>query len=126
MQLILLSLILFSLGAAIELTFEIPDRREQCFSELISQNTECSLEFQVITGGNYDIDVYLFDPDSAQLYSEKRKEYGLFSFTTLRSGEYTFCFSNEFSTVTHKLVYFEFTAGTHHLTQPGLARSTPL
>lgn len=111
MQLILLSLILFSYGNAIELTFELPDRREQCFSELIEQNTECSLEFQVITGGNYDIDVNLFDPDSTQLYSEKRKEYGLFSFTTLRAGEYTFCFNNEFSTVTHKLIYFEFMAG---------------
>ena len=119
MHLILLSLILFSYGEAIELTIELPDRREQCFSEQISQNTECALEFQVIAGGKYDIDVYLFDPDSTELYSEKRKEYGLFTFTTQSTGEYTFCFSNEFSTVTHKLVYFEFTAGEQPIDPAG-------
>ena len=97
--------------SCIELTFELPDRREQCFSEQIESGKNCMLEFQVITGGNFDIDVVLVDPHSNELYSERRKEYGLHSFTTESEGEYTFCFSNEFSTVTHKLVYFEFTAG---------------
>ena len=100
-----------SLLTSIELTFELPDRREQCFSEEIESNKNCMLEFQVITGGNFDIDVVLLDPSSIELYSEQRKEYGLHSFRTRVAGEYTFCFSNEFSTVTHKLVYFEFTAG---------------
>ena len=96
---------------SIELTFELPDRKEQCFSEQIDSQTNCMLEFQVITGGNFDIDVILFDPSSKQLYSEQRKEYGLHAFTAEITGEYTFCFSNEFSTVTHKLIYFEFTSG---------------
>jgi len=34
-------------GAAIELTFELPDNAHECFYEDIKQNTTCTLEFQV-------------------------------------------------------------------------------
>ncbi|GCB64947.1 hypothetical protein scyTo_0007615, partial [Scyliorhinus torazame] len=94
-----------------ELTFELPDNAKQCFYEDIVQGTKCTLEFQVITGGHYDVDCRLEDADGAVLYKEMKKQYDSFTFTAAKNGTYKFCFSNEFSTFTHKTVYFDFQVG---------------
>lgn len=67
--------------------------------------------FQVISGGNYDVDVALFDESGKTLYTVQKKQYDSYSFTTQAGGVYKFCFSNEFSTFSHKVVYFDFQAG---------------
>jgi|SRR6218665_1010359 len=69
------------------------------------------LNIQVITGGNYDVDVELTSPNGPVLYKEVKKQYDSYTWTTDARGEYRFCFSNEFSTFTHKLVYFDFKVG---------------
>jgi len=63
---------------------------------------------QVITGGNYDVDLEIMSPQKRVLYKDTKKQYDSFTWTTDAEGEYQFCFSNEFSTFTHKLVYFDF------------------
>jgi len=65
---------------------------------------------QVIEGGNYDVDVTISSGHTA-LYKEQKKQYDQHTWTTEEDAEYRFCFSNEFSTVTHKVVYFDFQAG---------------
>jgi len=65
---------------------------------------------QVIEGGNYDVDVTVSSSHST-LYQEQKKQYDQYTWTVEHDGEYRFCFSNEFSTVTHKVVYFDFQAG---------------
>ncbi|TRY64811.1 hypothetical protein DNTS_004412 [Danionella cerebrum] len=94
-----------------ELTFELPDNAKQCFHEEIVSGTKCTLEFQVVTGGHYDVDCRLEDPEGMVLYKEMKKQYDSFTFTATRNGTHTFCFSNEFSTFTHKTVYFDFQVG---------------
>jgi len=94
-----------------ELTFELPDNEHQCFHEVIEKGTKCTLEFQVITGGNYDVDMELTAPNGQSLYKDAKKQYDSFTWTTDQTGEYKFCFSNEFSTFTHKVVYFDFQVG---------------
>ena len=82
--------------------------------------------FQVVTGGHYDVDVVLTDPTRKVLYKEIKKQYDrwarfsrdwakLLSFVCFsfnwkaeKTGEYIACFSNEFSTFSHKLVYIDF------------------
>ena len=66
---------------------------------------------QVISGGQYDVDVVLTSPKGKSLYDERKKQYDSHSFTTEEEGEHMFCFSNEFSTFTHKVIYFDFQAG---------------
>lgn len=66
---------------------------------------------QVISGGQYDVDVILTGPSGNTLYDERKKQYDSYTFTPEKEGEYVFCFSNEFSTFTHKVVYFDFQAG---------------
>jgi len=65
---------------------------------------------QVIEGGNYDVDVTI-SAKHTTLYNEQKKQYDQHTWTTDVDAEYRICFSNEFSTVTHKIVYFDFQAG---------------
>ncbi|NXD94652.1 TMED7 protein, partial [Chaetorhynchus papuensis] len=111
---------------ASEITFELPDNAKQCFYEEIAQGTKCTLEFQVITGGHYDVDCRLEDPDGIVLYKEMKKQYDSFTFTASRNGTYKFCFSNEFSTFTHKTVYFDFQVGEDPPLFPSENRATAL
>ena len=88
---------------------------------------------QVVTGGHYDVDVVLTDPTRNVLYKQIKKQYDSHTWTAaktggflksytfsdfqqkdsalilmLNPGEYIACFSNEFSTFSHKLVYIAF------------------
>ncbi|KAG2466558.1 TMED7 protein, partial [Polypterus senegalus] len=110
-QVIWAQLLLLGWARASELTFELPDNAKQCFYEDIIAGTKCTLEFQVVTGGHYDVDCRLDDPDGTVLYKEMKKQYDSFTFTASKNGSYKFCFSNEFSTFTHKTVYFDFQVG---------------
>ena len=72
----------------------------------------CNIEYffvfrQVIYGGNFDVDLIIRAPHDKIIYNEQRKKYDTFEFTAHTTGEYEFCFSNEFSSITHKRVYFE-------------------
>jgi len=103
----------------VELTFELPDSAKECFHEVIEKDTESTLEFQVVTGGHYDVDVELTDPMKNVLYKEVKKQYDTYTWKAERTGEYIACFSNEFSTFSHKLVYIDFQVGDE-LPLPGL------
>merc|ERR1719430_141807 len=95
----------------VELTFELPDNAKECFHEIIEKDTESTLEFQVVTGGHYDVDVILTDPTRNVLYKQIKKQYDSHTWTAAKTGEYIACFSNEFSTFSHKLVYIDFQVG---------------
>nr|XP_023017266.1 transmembrane emp24 domain-containing protein 7 [Leptinotarsa decemlineata] len=94
-----------------ELTFELPDSAKDCFYEEINKNTSCTLEFQVVTGGQYDVDVILEDPKGNILYKQVKMQFDSHTFVAQTSGIYKVCFSNEFSTFSHKLVYMDFQVG---------------
>lgn len=106
---------------SVEMTFELPDAERMCFHETINtdqKGVNCVLEFQVIEGGNYDVDVTLVSPSGASLYTEQKKQFDRYGWTADEVGEYKFCFSNEFSTFTHKMVYFDFQVGEDDALQP--------
>ncbi|XP_060829140.1 transmembrane emp24 domain-containing protein 7-like isoform X1 [Bombus pascuorum] len=95
----------------VELSFELPDNAKQCFYEEIKQNTTAMLEFQVVTGGQYDVDVILEAPNTEIIYKQIKTQFDSHQFTASMSGAYKACFSNEFSTFSHKLVYMDFRVG---------------
>ena len=66
---------------------------------------------QVVAGGNYDVDMELLAPSGRIIYKDSKKQYDSHTWTTDMKGEYKFCFSNEFSTFTHKIVYFDLQIG---------------
>ncbi len=66
---------------------------------------------EVVTGGHYDVDMTLQGPRGEVLYQGIKKQFDTFTWTPSSTGTYTVCFSNEFSTFSHKLVYFDFQVG---------------
>lgn len=80
---------------------------------------------QVVTGGHYDVDVILTDPMRKVLYKQVKKQYDSFTWTAEKTGEYVACFSNEFSTFSHKLVYIDFQVSDRVLVKVILTLSSP-
>ena len=66
---------------------------------------------QVVTGGHYDVDVEVFDPYGKEIFKKIKTQYDSFTWTADVGGEFRACFSNEFSTFSHKLVYVDFQVG---------------
>ncbi len=87
------------------LTFEVPNRDKFCFNEIFDKAKKWTFEYEVIRGGDYDIDIRVKGPGGAILYDKDRSQEGKFNFDA-QIGEYEVCFSNEFSTFEHKVVYF--------------------
>lgn len=103
-----LLLALFSRGVAISMAgfrFDLPDSEEHCFYEEFENSVAMLFEFTVIRGGKFDIDVTATDPDGVLWYEELRLSHDSVAFKAV-NGTYTFCFSNEFSSYTHKVVQF--------------------
>jgi len=90
-----------------ELTFELPDNAKECFHEKLKVGSKYVLEFQVVTGGNYDVDLELKSPSGKFLYKERKRQYDQIEKIVEEDGVYEFCFSNEFSTFTHKVIYID-------------------
>lgn len=91
------------------LIFELPDKENYCFSEEFSGTSvgkRFRFQYKVIRGGNNDVDAKVVSPNGLVLFRELKKHDGAFVFDSSR-GEFRFCFGNEFSTFTHKIVYFE-------------------
>ncbi|CAJ0607998.1 unnamed protein product [Cylicocyclus nassatus] len=97
--------------SGIELTFELPDNANQCFYEDIKAGVDCVIEFQVVTGGQYDVDMTLEDPHGKVLYKDVKKQYDSYNWKSQVPGTYKACFSNEFSTFSHKIVYMDWQVG---------------
>lgn len=66
---------------------------------------------QVVTGGQYDVDVTLEAPNKEIIYRQVKSQFDSYTFSPSMSGPYKACFSNEFSTFSHKIVYMDFQVG---------------
>lgn len=99
------------LSGGVELTFELPDNAKECFYQEIEKNVSSTLEFQVVTGGQYDVDVSLEAPNKEIIYRQTKTQFDSYNFVPKMKGIYVVCFSNEFSTFSHKLVYMDFQVG---------------
>ena len=66
---------------------------------------------QVQSGGSFDIDYSVVGPGDKLILDGSKERQGDFVFTATNEGEYRFCFDNDMSTVTDKMVDFEVTVG---------------
>lgn len=87
------------------LTFEVQDNERFCFYERFRNASVYILEYKVLKGGNLDIDVEVTSPRGKSLYSESRRQRDSIPLE-VSVGIFTFCFGNEFSSLTHKVVHF--------------------
>ncbi|WFD30222.1 p24 complex component [Malassezia sp. CBS 17886] len=87
-------------------TIDLMPHREHCFFEDMHVGDEMTLTYQVSGGGHLDIDSRVSDPTGRLLFQQIRKDTGTYDFVAESDGRYTYCFSNEFSTVSDKILSF--------------------
>ncbi|XP_052861404.1 transmembrane emp24 domain-containing protein 7 [Anopheles cruzii] len=108
---VLFAILSVNIVDSVELTFELPDNSRECFHEEIRKDQTATLEFQVVSGGSYDVDVTLESPTGEVIYRQIKTQFDNNQFVATATGIYTACFSNEFSTFSHKIVYMDFQVG---------------
>lgn len=76
-----------------------------CFQTLCSFSEQ--FYFAVQSGGSFDIDFDIKDPNNKVILEGLRERQGDYVLTGNTVGEYAFCFENDMSTLTEKLVDFD-------------------
>ncbi|XP_078672321.1 transmembrane emp24 domain-containing protein 3-like isoform X3 [Branchiostoma floridae x Branchiostoma belcheri] len=85
-------------------TFDLENKGGMCFYQEFFFPGNYSFEFQVIKGGQRDVDVAIVTPNDTLIYHKVREKSGVHNWRT-SVGTYKFCFSNSFSRFDRKLIY---------------------
>ncbi|XP_033115943.1 transmembrane emp24 domain-containing protein 7-like [Anneissia japonica] len=93
------------------ITFRLNEREESCFYEVLPSGIRYHFEFKVVSGGNRDVDFIITSPGGKTVAHFKKETAHEGTFDTGK-GAYQFCFSNKFSTMTKKTVFFQFNPET--------------
>jgi len=96
------------------LTLQVEPRTTECVYQRFEAGETVHLEFLVTRGGLLDINVKLSNPSGAVIHEGlhffQEGDEGVQRFTTTEAGIYAFCFDNEMSRWTAKVVTFDITA----------------
>ncbi|KAJ4468887.1 emp24/gp25L/p24 family/GOLD-domain-containing protein [Lentinula aciculospora] len=104
--LFILHLSIFARGSA--LTTAIAANERLCFyADVDKAGEKIGFYFAVQSGGSFDIDFDVKDPNEKVLLDGERERQGDYVFTANTVGEYSFCFENDMSTLTEKLIDFD-------------------
>lgn len=96
------------------IAINLPAFSKECFYyDLVSHDDSIVVSYQVLTGGNFEIDFEITAPDGSQIVSEKQKKYSDFLLKSFGLGQYSFCFSNTYGTALKKVeIVLELEKGT--------------
>ncbi|CAG5104976.1 Oidioi.mRNA.OKI2018_I69.chr1.g1722.t1.cds [Oikopleura dioica] len=81
--------------------------RRDCYFQPMNKGVPFEIEYQVLDGGDLDIDFMIIGPSGQVIVDEKRQEEGLHEIPGTDKGQYQICFNNMFSRMTDKTVFFE-------------------
>ncbi|CAO3650313.1 unnamed protein product [Cunninghamella blakesleeana] len=88
------------------ITIDIPAHGAECFFEHLETGDKLTVSYQVGEGGNLDIDFTINDPNGQPRKHTNKASSGHHSLVADIPGKYTYCFSNEMSTVSAKSINF--------------------
>ncbi|KAJ7475226.1 emp24/gp25L/p24 family/GOLD-domain-containing protein [Mycena galericulata] len=90
------------------LTTAIAANERLCFyADVDKAGEKIGFYFAVQSGGSFDIDFDIKDPNDKVILDGSRERQGDYVLTANTVGEYAFCFENDMSTLTEKLVDFD-------------------
>ncbi|ORX53579.1 hypothetical protein DM01DRAFT_1322537 [Hesseltinella vesiculosa] len=116
------SCILIQQVRATVLSYSVAAHERPCFHVWVdTPNKKIGLYFAVQSGGAFDIDYKLTDPQDKVILEGERERQGDYVMNARHAGEYSLCFSNEMSTFAEKLVDFEFIVEQHERTPENLS-----
>ncbi|KJZ70747.1 hypothetical protein HIM_09880 [Hirsutella minnesotensis 3608] len=105
-----------STSQATALTYKLEPGEKACFyTDTTRDNEKVAFYFAVQSGGSFDVDYTVEGPGNKVILKGEKERQGDFVFTGQRTGEYSFCFDNEMSTFSEKLIDFEIS--TEHETR---------
>ncbi|KAG9000628.1 p24 complex component [Tulasnella sp. JGI-2019a] len=104
LEMLLLFFLFF--GATLAHRVALPASKRECFFEDLHVNDKMTVTYQVGGGGNLDINFFLEDPTKKHVVDHKLQSTGTYSMTADMDGRWTYCFSNEMSTMSDKEVSF--------------------
>ncbi|CCK70209.1 Erp2p KNAG_0D04690 [Huiozyma naganishii CBS 8797] len=82
----------------------LPAFSKEClYHELLSDDDSLVVGYQVLTGGNFEVDFTINSPDGTEIVNEKQKKYSDFVLKSFGVGEYKFCFANSYGTALKKV-----------------------
>ncbi|KAJ7730908.1 emp24/gp25L/p24 family/GOLD-domain-containing protein [Mycena maculata] len=108
-----ISVLLYILNLSIHarasaLTTAISANERLCFyADVDKAGEKIGFYFAVQSGGSFDIDFDIKDPNDKVILDGARERQGDYVLTANTVGEYAFCFENDMSTLTEKLVDFD-------------------
>ncbi|KAG8215804.1 emp24/gp25L/p24 family/GOLD-domain-containing protein [Butyriboletus roseoflavus] len=84
-----------------------PNERLCFYADVDKAGEKIGFYFAVQAGGSFDIDFDVKDPNEKLLLDGERERSGDYVLTANTIGEYSFCFENDMSTLTDKLLDFD-------------------
>jgi len=84
-----------------------PNERVCFYADVDKVGEKIGFYYAVQSGGSFDIDFDIKDPNQKVILDGERERQGDYVLTANTIGEYAFCFENDMSTLTDKLVDFD-------------------
>lgn len=88
-------------------TIKLARGTSECFYDYIHEGAFLEIEYQVIEGGDLDINFIVTGPEDTAVVMQPHSSDGLHGIDVKMTGEYEVCLDNTFSRMTDKLVFFD-------------------
>ncbi|XP_046569336.1 transmembrane emp24 domain-containing protein 6-like [Haliotis rubra] len=93
-------------GVQHEFKVEVPAGKEDCFYQFAAEGSKLYVSFNVLRGGDRNINFFLIDQNHAVIDAHYEKPDAMVEADVKENGYYQVCFDNTQSRYTSKLVYF--------------------
>lgn len=96
---------------AAALSMKLQASGDECFYEDVKQGIQLHGSFEVMAGGNMDVDVTIFGPGDTVHYTVQQRPRGQFVVQAPSTGVYRVCFENKASSSSEKVLAFAIHVG---------------
>lgn len=94
-------------NSEIPVDITLPAFSSECvYYDLTSPDQQLDIRYQVLYGGNFEIDFQVSSPSGQVVIEEKQRKFGEFILQNVGLGSYKFCLSNTYGTDSKKVEFF--------------------